>query len=134
MATAMTQLNARIGVDLKREGDAVFAEYGIGTSDAVRSLWSYAASQRKPPSFMVSEAEGEQAARCKEKMALISKGAGLVRRMVLGDDGVLAGAGSAGGWADEFAALRDEARTARADAALGELDGIASAACKGGAQ
>ena len=49
------QLNARLDEDLKREGDAVLADYGVSTTEAIRSLWAYMAKSRTLPDFIAAE-------------------------------------------------------------------------------
>lgn len=41
---ASTQMNTRIGVELKAQGDAVFARLGLSASQAVRKFYEFAAS------------------------------------------------------------------------------------------
>lgn len=50
MQTAeMTQFNTRMPVELKREGDAALKSAGFTPSQAVRSLWEYAARNAGNP-------------------------------------------------------------------------------------
>ncbi len=46
------QINARLNIDLKREGDAVLARFGTSATEAIRSLWSYLAQTKQLPDFM----------------------------------------------------------------------------------
>lgn len=44
-----TQMNTRIGVELKAKGDAVFATLGLSASEAVRKFYEFAASCASNP-------------------------------------------------------------------------------------
>lgn len=44
-ATAVTQMNVRIGVDLKKAGDEALASIGFSPSEAVRALWQKASKR-----------------------------------------------------------------------------------------
>ena len=127
MASATAQLNARIGVGLKNDGDAVFAQYGLSPSEVVRAVWSYAAERRRPPDFMLEPAEVERAAELERRLALVEEGAGLATR--------LAGRPSAGtgslDWGTEYAQVRDDLREERARGVLAELDGLGKEASHG---
>lgn len=46
---ASTQMNTRIGVELKAQGDAVFARLGLSASQAVRKFYEFAASCAAEP-------------------------------------------------------------------------------------
>ena len=47
----MTQLNIRIPVDLKADGDAVLTRFGKTPSDIIRALWTYMAQSQDLPPF-----------------------------------------------------------------------------------
>lgn len=49
------QLNTRLDEDIKRAGDAVLAEYGVSSTEAIRSLWQYMAQTGTLPDFIVLE-------------------------------------------------------------------------------
>lgn len=48
------QLNTRLDEDLKRAGDAVLAEYGVSSTEAIRSMWQYMAQEHTLPDFIVT--------------------------------------------------------------------------------
>ena len=74
MANESTQLNTRIDARVKREGDAVFARFGLTPSLVVRAVWNYAIDHQRPPEFMLSsqDEEGKSA-----RIAALREGAGL---------------------------------------------------------
>lgn len=49
------QLNIRLDEDLKTAGDAVLADYGVSSTEAIRSLWAYMAKSRTLPDFIAPE-------------------------------------------------------------------------------
>lgn len=53
----LAQLNARLDVQVKREGDAVLARAGVSATEAIRALWSYLAKASKLPDFMSEQSE-----------------------------------------------------------------------------
>ena len=72
----MVQLNTRIDQTLKQQGDAVFARHNVSTSDAVRSLWSYAARTQSLPTELFPAPSHEADA----QVHLVAQGAGMVQR------------------------------------------------------
>lgn len=74
MANESTQLNTRIDARVKREGDAVFARFGLTPSLVVRAVWNYAIDHQRPPEFMLSsqDEDGKSA-----WIAALREGAGL---------------------------------------------------------
>lgn len=74
MANESTQLNTRIDARVKREGDAVFARFGLTPSLVVRAVWNYAIDHQRPPEFMLSsqDEDGKSA-----RIAALREGAGL---------------------------------------------------------
>ena len=46
---ATVQMNTRMDVDLKQQGDAILAEMGYTPSQAVRALWRYIVSCKDQP-------------------------------------------------------------------------------------
>ncbi|MBS5451601.1 MAG: type II toxin-antitoxin system RelB/DinJ family antitoxin [Coriobacteriia bacterium] len=120
MLTAMAQLNARIGADLKHAGDKVFAAYGLTPSEVVRSVWSYAVDCQKPPEFMTRGDEAQKKAELTRRLALIEQGAGLAWKS-LPDCHALARSETRPDWSAEFCELKDVAYDERTEAALAML-------------
>ena len=77
MATA--QLNARLDLDLKRQGDATLARFGASATDAIRSLWEFLARANELPSFMSSKHSEPQDAGASARAA--DEGASLALRL-----------------------------------------------------
>lgn len=77
MANGSTQLNTRIDARVKREGDAVFARFGLTPSLVVRAVWGYAIDHQRPPEFMLpnQDEDGKNA-----RIAALREGAGLALR------------------------------------------------------
>ena len=46
---SMAQMNTRIDAEVKERGDAVLAQAGYSSSQAVRAIWSFAASHAHEP-------------------------------------------------------------------------------------
>ncbi len=120
MPTAMAQLNARIGADLKHAGDKVFAAYGLTPSEVVRSVWSYAVDCQKPPEFMTRDDEAQKKAELTRRLALIEQGAGLAWKSLPGCH-ALARSEARPDWSAEFCELKDAAYDERTEAALAML-------------
>ena len=79
MATAKAvQINARMDAELKERGDAVLASFGRSATDAIRSLWTYMATMRQLPPFMVDEGASDSLERAGR---LAAKGAGMAMQM-----------------------------------------------------
>ena len=89
---ASTQMNTRIGVELKAQGDAVFARLGLSASQAVRKFYEFAASCAGEPEKLervVLDAgldtsaldEREQRIACRR--ALVAQGAGLFENAIV---------------------------------------------------
>lgn len=58
-----TQMNTRIGAELKARGDAVFATLGLSASEAVRRFYEFAAPCASDPSkleHVLSESHGDK--------------------------------------------------------------------------
>ena len=81
MANESTQLNTRIDARVKREGDAVFARFGLTPSLVVRAVWNYAIDHQRPPEFMLSSQDEEGkthgSPRCAKVLAWPASGGGL---------------------------------------------------------
>ena len=79
----MIQMNTRIDGELKRQGDAVFAERGYTPSQVVRAVWEYAARNHDLPPFMKTEDAGGQQAVAEAAMARAraDEGAGLALKV-----------------------------------------------------
>ena len=56
-ANRPTQMNIRIGSDLKASGDAIFASWGMSPSEAVRRLYESVVSTGSLPAELVPEAK-----------------------------------------------------------------------------
>lgn len=83
---ASTQMNTRIGVELKAQGDAVFARLGLSASQAVRKFYEFAASCAAEPEKLervvldagLDESTlDEREQRIARRRALVEQGAGL---------------------------------------------------------
>ena len=76
------QMNTRMDEELKRQGDAVFAERGYTPSQVVRAVWEYAARNQDLPPFMKDneEANGSQTS-SEAARARADDGAGLALRV-----------------------------------------------------
>jgi antitoxin component of RelBE/YafQ-DinJ toxin-antitoxin module len=72
----VAQLNARIDLQVKREGDAALARAGVSATEAIRALWSYLAETGKLPSFM-GEHDGEPVAVIPANANVADEGAGM---------------------------------------------------------
>ena len=86
--TENTQMNTRISVELKSQGDAVFARLGLSSSQAVRKFYEFAASCAAEPEKLeraiMDEREKEQNAderqrRIAERLKLVERGANLFK-------------------------------------------------------
>lgn len=58
---SMAQMNTRIDAEVKERGDAVLAQAGYSSSQAVRAIWSFAASHAHEPLVVrqfLQQAEG----------------------------------------------------------------------------
>lgn len=55
------QLNTRLDEDIKRAGDAVLAEYGVSSTEAIRSLWQYMEREHVLPDFIVTNTFAQHA-------------------------------------------------------------------------
>lgn len=75
------QINARIGVDLKREGDATLARFGTSATEAIRALWGYLADSKQLPSFMKQDAVAAQTQDTTSTSSAPEQGAGLALRL-----------------------------------------------------
>ena len=58
---AMVQMNTRIESDVKRRGDAVFANLGLTPSDVVRAVWEYAANHSEAPAVLAQALDASHA-------------------------------------------------------------------------
>lgn len=76
----LAQLNARIDLQVKREGDAVLARVGVSATEAIRALWSYLAETGKLPEFM-GEQQAEPAAAPTLNETAADEGAGMALAM-----------------------------------------------------
>lgn len=126
MASMPSQLNARIDGALKKNGDEVFARYGLSASEVVRAVWSYAAEHRKPPAFMTRKADELQAQEVERKLTLVERGAGLMAHACCTglvsahpDHGF-----ASGNWADTCASLQRDHYEELASHMLAELQEI----------
>lgn len=57
------QMNTRIGIELKRTGDAVLQRHGYSPTAAVKALWAYVSEHNALPSFMPAKAADKEKAR-----------------------------------------------------------------------
>ena len=71
------QLNTRIDEELKARGDAVLADYGVSSTDAIRSLWSHLAETGTLPDFIAPEKPGHR-----PKPGSAEEGAGIAIRVM----------------------------------------------------
>lgn len=86
MAPASAQINARIGSDLKRAGDAGLAAADLGPSQAIRALWELAAQYADAPEKLlaalfpqrVADEEDELDLERKRRADAVARGACLV--------------------------------------------------------
>ncbi|MBR2835575.1 MAG: type II toxin-antitoxin system RelB/DinJ family antitoxin [Coriobacteriales bacterium] len=78
-----TQMNTRIDRALKNQGDTVFARYGITSSQAIRSLWQYAASHDDIPDYLKHQLSEIEDQKKKQFKALVQKGSGLALRLAV---------------------------------------------------
>ena len=129
MASMPSQLNARIDGALKKNGDEVFARYGLSASEVVRAVWSYAAEHRRPPAFMTREADELQAKEVERKLALVEQGAGLMAHACCtGSAPADFDRGFASGdWADVCASLQRDHYDELASHMLAELQEVRDA-------
>ncbi len=72
----VAQLNARIDLQVKREGDAALARAGVSATEAIRALWGYLAETGKLPSFM-GERDAEPAPAVSSNANVADEGAGM---------------------------------------------------------
>ena len=76
------QMNTRMDEELKRQGDAVFAERGYTPSQVVRAVWEYAAKNRDIPPFMKDDEDASEAQTSSEAAkAHADDGAGLALKV-----------------------------------------------------
>lgn len=76
----VAQLNARIDLQVKREGDAALARAGVSATEAIRALWNYLAETGRLPNFMREQTE-EPAAAVEASKATADEGAGMALAM-----------------------------------------------------
>ena len=76
----LAQLNARIGLQVKREGDAVLARAGVSATEAIRALWSYLAETGQLPGFMSTRQE-EPIVELSPNESAAAEGAGMALAM-----------------------------------------------------
>ncbi|MDO4797509.1 MAG: type II toxin-antitoxin system RelB/DinJ family antitoxin [Coriobacteriales bacterium] len=79
MATTV-QLNTRISPQLKQQGDVVFANAGLTSSEVVRAVWTYAATHNAIPDCLVEKSQEEEAGR---RLQAIRDGAGIAHRLAV---------------------------------------------------
>ena len=71
----MAQMNTRIDAEVKERGDAVLAQAGYSSSQAVRAIWSFAASHAHEPLAVrqfLQQAIREGGGRCEARGARTS--------------------------------------------------------------
>lgn len=76
----LAQLNARIDLQVKRDGDAVLARMGVSATEAIRALWSHLAESGQLPDFMRKQREEPAAGLPSSKNAAV-EGAGMAIAM-----------------------------------------------------
>ena len=64
----MTQMNTRIPVDLKKQGDEVLSRFGKTASDVMRSVWAYMAEKQDLPACAKEAADDAEIARKRAAM------------------------------------------------------------------
>lgn len=111
------QMNTRIDEDLKRRGDAVFAQNGYSPSQVVRVVWSYAAEHNEVPPFMKEADSDDRRAEIQTKLARAKDGAGLALKVAEEQCGFEAPSAEA----SEFATWR-ELRDEVYDELLGRME------------
>lgn len=86
---AVTQMNVRMGAELKRAGDASLAQAGYTPTQAVHALWSFAARHAGQPST-VSEAlsfgeppDADRREATARKLAAVERGARSMERFLI---------------------------------------------------
>ena len=52
MSSEQATINVRINASLKDRGDKILHDYGLSTSEVIRSLWGFLARTRELPSFL----------------------------------------------------------------------------------
>lgn len=121
---SMIQMNTRIDGDLKRRGDAVFAECGYTPSQVVRAVWEYAARNRDLPPFMKEEDAGGQraAAEATTARARADEGAGLALKVAGEECGFEAASWARAGAAAGAETIPDAAARADFLLAMGDDD------------
>lgn len=100
----MTQMNTRLGAEIKRAGDEVLKRYGYTPSSAVQALWTYVVENNALPSFMPPKAKVSDLETRKQEVA---DDAGFVTRFAI-EAGILSSDAS---WLDDldYDELREEA-------------------------
>lgn len=75
------QINVRIKQELKQCGDAVFAEAGLTSSEAIRLLYTFAANHQHQPELIVQRLAGshedEESARWERRLTVVKRARGL---------------------------------------------------------
>lgn len=82
-AAPSTQMNTRIDLALKRQGDAVLKRHGISPSQAVRALWGYLAEKDDLPPFMRERRQKESEREQEQIDRLVDNGKGLALRLAI---------------------------------------------------
>ena len=75
-----TQMNVRIGAELKSAGDALFAQWGLSPSEAVRRLYEWVVGTGKRPEALLAPGLSQDVASA-ELDQLAYGGCGLATRM-----------------------------------------------------
>ena len=117
------QMNTRMDEELKRQGDAVFAERGYTPSQVVRAVWEYAARNQDLPPFMKDDEEASGSRTSSEAAkARADDGAGLALKVASERCGFSPKAAPGATYtASEFTTWR-ELRDETYDERLGELE------------
>lgn len=76
----VAQINARIDIGVKREGDAVLARLGVSATEAIRALWAYLAQAQALPAFM-QKGQERQSLSTEFDADIVATGAGLALSM-----------------------------------------------------
>lgn len=73
----MTQMNTRIPVQLKAQGDEVLARSGKTASDVMRAIWQYMADHQRLPACLL-ESDLQDAQLIEQRMRRVAEGGDLV--------------------------------------------------------
>ncbi len=84
MGSTMVQLNTRIPVDLKEQGDRALERAGYTSSQAVRALWEFAARHAHEPgavhTLLEEDEAGKETKSTQSRLSAYEKGTHIIER------------------------------------------------------